>query len=55
MDVWRASSKNVDSTVFDKNIVFRFPYPGFHHSTIPSFHVADPKNSHKKHYNPNKL
>jgi hypothetical protein len=32
--------KNVDPTFFVESVIFRFPYPVFHYSTIPSFHVA---------------
>jgi hypothetical protein len=32
--------QNVDPTFFVESAVFRFPYPLFQHSTIPSFHAA---------------
>jgi hypothetical protein len=32
--------KNADPLFFFERDIFRFPYPVFQYSTIPSFHVA---------------
>jgi hypothetical protein len=44
-----------DPTLFVESAVFRFPYPVFQHSTIPSFHAAYQEDDRKKHYNSNRL
>ncbi len=41
--------------IFCRIDLFRFSYPVFQHSTIPSFHAAYQENGRKKHRDFNKL
>jgi hypothetical protein len=47
--------QNVDPTFMVESAVFRFPYPVFQHSTIPSFHAAYQEDDRKNHCNSNRL
>jgi len=48
MSVQRKSSKNVDSPFFVEYVFFRFLYPAFQYSIIPSFHAAYSEDDRKK-------
>jgi hypothetical protein len=57
MESWNDGLKKTirKAQFFIESAVFRFPFPVFQHSTIPSFHAANQEDDRKKLCNSNRL